>query len=346
MMNLYGIYRIMRYSMFVISAVSVGWPLVANAQNTPFAGKTLRFIVASTPGGGYDIRARTVAKYIGRYLPGTPNLVTENMPGGGSVIAMNYLNGVAPKDGTVILMFMRSLFSVIFDKPDAAKFDFDKLAWVGNMSADNGVIVSWHTTSHKIADDLFKNEIVVAMPAGTIIQPGAINFVLGTKMKIITGYAGAPEMQTALERGEVMGLGEVSWSNLSLTHQDWIQEKKINILFQIGLKKSPELPNVPLPQDYAKTAEDRQILDIVATQRQFAYPIALPPGVPKDRELAWQKAFMSLGQDNEFMSEMKKLGLEFEPTPGDELAEQLNRMTKSASPQVMERLRKIASQTK
>ena len=143
-----------------------------------------------------------------------------------------------------------------------------------------------------------------------------------------------------------MGIGEVSWSNLALTHQDWIKDKKINVLFQIGLKRSPELPNVPLPQDFAKTPEDRQILDIVATQRQFAYPIALPPGVPKDRETVWQQAFMSLGQDKEFISEIKKLGLEFEPTPGNELADQLSRMTQSASPQVMERLRQIASQTK
>ena len=341
-----SMYFVICFALSIIFGSSMHWPSVANAQTAPFAGKTIRFLVASTAGGGYDIRARTAAKYIGRYLPGTPNIVTENMPGGGSIIAMNYLNAVAPKDGTVILMFMRSLFSVIFDKPVEAKFDFEKLGWVGNMSADNGVIVSWHTTNHKTADDLFKNEIVVAMPAGTIIQPGAINFVLGTKLKIITGYPGAPEMQAALERGEVMGIGEVSWSNLALTHQDWIKDKKINVLFQIGLKRSPELPNVPLPQDYAKTPEDRQILDIVATQRQFAYPIALPPGVPKDRETVWQQAFMSLGQDKEFISEIKKLGLEFEPTPGNELADQLSRMTQSASPQVMERLRQIASQTK
>jgi tripartite-type tricarboxylate transporter receptor subunit TctC len=304
-----------------------------------FAGKTIRLLISTAPGGGYDFRARTMAKYVGRHLPGEPTLIAENMPGGGSVIAMNYTYSIAPKDGTVLCLFQRSIFSMLFEKPDAVKFDLAKYEWIGNMGADNGVIVVWHTAPHKTADDLFKTEAIVAMPAGIKTQPAAINGVLGTKMKIISGYPGTTEMQAAMERGEVMGLGEISWSNLKLTHQDWLRDGRVRVLLQIGLKRAPDLLNVPLPQDLAKTDEDKRILDIVATQRQFAYPIVLPPGVPADRVAAWQKAFLALGQDKDFMAEMDKFGFEFDPTPGDEMARNMGEMTNSITPALVERIK-------
>jgi tripartite-type tricarboxylate transporter receptor subunit TctC len=313
----------------------------AEAQGGAFAGKTIRFIVATTPGGGYDTRGRTMAKYIGRHLPGEPSVVTENMPGGGSAIALNYLYAVAPKDGTVLCLFMRSTFSTLFDKPEAVKFDLEKFGWIGSTGADNGVVVAWHTAPHKTAQDLFTTEMIVAMPAGTTTQPATINAVIGAKMKIITGYPGAPEMQAAMERGEVMGLGEVSWSNLNLTHPDWVRDRKINILFQIGLKRISDLADVPLPQDFAKSPEERRILDIVAAQRQFAYPIVLPPGVPADRVAAWRKAFLELARDPDFMAEIKRLGLDYDPTPGEEMARNVREMTQSITPAMAQRIRAI-----
>ena len=332
----------LRWSMAIafVGALAAGLG-PAQAQGSMFSGKTIRFIVATTSGGGYDARARTIGKHIGRYLPGEPNVVIENMPGGGSVVAMNYVYSVAPKDGTVLCLFMRSAFSTLFDRPDAVKFDFEKFGWVGSTGPDNGAVVAWHTAPHKKAQDLFASEMIIAMPAGTTTQPAAINAVLGARMKIITGYPGAPEMLAAMERGEVMGIGDISWSNLKLTHPQWLRDGKINILFQMGLKRTPELADVPLPQDFAKSAEDRQILDTVAAQRQFAYPVVLPPGVPAERLSAWRKAFIALASDSDFMAEIRRLGLDYDPTSGEEMERNVRDMTQSLTPALAQRIRSI-----
>lgn len=317
-------------------------PTAALAQSGTqfFADKTLRFIVATAAGGGYDFRMRAMARHIGKLLPGKPNIIVENMPGGGSIIGANYTYSVAPKDGTVMCMIQRSVFTTLFEKPAAARFDLKEFIWLGNMGPDNGVVVSWHTTPFKTAADLLTGEMVVAMPSGTYTQPQSINSVIGTRMKIIAGYPGATEMQLAMERGEVAGIGDISWSNVKQSRPAWLKEGKVNLLFQIGLKKEPDLPHVPLPQEFTKTAEDRQVLDVVASQRQFAYAIVLPPGVPADRVAMLQKAFMDLEHDAAFKADMAKLGYSFEPMHGEELAKAVRGMTASLTPAMIERIQK------
>ncbi len=300
-------------------------------------GKTIRLIVSTTAGGGYDLRARLLARYMGKYIPGSPAFVVENMPGGGSVVAMNYAYNVAPRDGTAICMFQRSIFTTPLLTPQGVKFDLAKFNWLGNIGAEAGVVAVWHNAPAQKTEDLFSREVIVGMPGATVI-PTVFNALIGTKFKIINGYPGQAEIITALERGEVQGVGEWSWSDIKATRSEWMREGKIRLLLQIATTKAKDLPNVPLAQEFAKSEEDRKILDIFTSQRQLAFPLVIPPETPADRVKVLREAFMKVAGDPDYIAEMDKLKAEVDFTSGEQATEFVQKTFGTLSPQLAARI--------
>jgi tripartite-type tricarboxylate transporter receptor subunit TctC len=244
------------------------------------------------------------------------------MTGAGSLKLANWLYNVAPKDGTIFGMIGRGTgFDPLFGIK-GAQFEGTKFNWLGSANDEVSICVSWHTSDVKNFDDLTKRELIVGgtgASADTDQFPKIINAVLGTKMRIITGYPGGNDIGLALERGEVKGRCGWSWSSVKVTHQKWLDEKKINILIQLSLAKHPDLPNVPLVVDLAKTDQDKKIMRLLFARQVMGRPFLAPPGIPAERVAALRKAFMDAMRDKELLAEAEKAKLEITPVSGDDI---------------------------
>ena len=287
-----------------------------------YKGRNVELYVGYSVGGGYDLYARLLAKYMGRHLPGNPVIVPKNMTGAGSLRLANWLYNVAPKDGTAFGIIGRGTpFDPILGG-EKAQFDGPKFTWVGSANNEVSVCVAWHTSGVTKFEDLLTRELVVggtSSSADTDQFPKIINGVLGTRFKIISGYPGGNDVGLAMERGEVQGRCGWSWSSVKSTHQKWYDEKKFSILMQLALDKHPDLPNVPLIVDLAKNDEQRQILKLIFARQVMGRPFLAPPGIPPARVEALRKAFMDTMNDREFLADAEKAKMEITPVPGAEI---------------------------
>jgi tripartite-type tricarboxylate transporter receptor subunit TctC len=286
-----------------------------------YRGKTVSMIIGYSVGGGYDLYARALAKYLGKYIPGSPAVIAQNMPGAGSLKAVEYLYGVAAKDGTVLGTFGRAL--PLSPLLEGATFDASKLEWIGSITHDTSLCIAWHGSKFKTWDDLKANEFT-AGGEGKGSDPDQFAVLLKNlfqlKIKLVSGYPGTAEITLAVERGELDGLCGISLSTLQARHQDWIDTKKVNILVQAALEKNPGLPNVPLLLDLATSETQKQILRLILSAQSMARPFAMPPGTPPDRVEAMRGAFMAALRDKEFLAEAAKARLEVNPKSGAEIA--------------------------
>jgi tripartite-type tricarboxylate transporter receptor subunit TctC len=285
-----------------------------------YKGKTISMIIGYTPGGGYDTYARLVAKHMSEHIPGKPQIVPRNMPGAGSRTAVAHIYSVAPKDGTVLGTADQSL-ALAQAMGESLPFDTTKLIYIGNPSAENNTTAVWHTSGIKTIDDAKKQEVPVGATGGSTSSqyPKAMNALLGTKFKIILGYPGGNDINLAMERGEVAGRGSNSWASWKGTRPDWLKDKKINILVQIGLNKAPDLPDVPLLMDLAANPEDKAVLRLLSAPSTIGRPIFTTPDVPEARVKALREAFDKTMNDPNFRAEAEKAGLELDPVSGAEL---------------------------
>ena len=288
-----------------------------------YKSKTLDFYIGYSVGGGYDLYARVIARHLSKHIPGNPTIVPKNMEGAGSLRLANWMFRVAPKDGSVIATIGRGTgFDPILGQK-GAQFDGTKFTWIGSANNEVSVCVSWNATSGiKKFEDLFTKEITVggtSVSANTHQLPGLLNGVLGTKMKIVSGYPGGSEVVLAMERGEVQGRCGWSWSSLISTHKSWLDEKKITVLAQIALRRHPELPDVPLIMDLAKSVEQKQILRLMFARQVMGRPYLAPPGIPADRAEVLRKAFMDTMNDPDFKADADKAQLEITPVDGEDL---------------------------
>jgi len=304
---------------------------VAQAQTAPaqsvaqfYKGKTINIIVGSDVGGGYDLTARTVARHLARHIPGEPNIIVQNRPGAASIIASNYVYEIAPKDGTVIGAVQRPIpFQILFGD-NGVHFDVRKMQWIGSPTRELGVVVAWHTSPLQSFEDVFKTEMIVGGTGPTTdpeLFPRAMNSILGTKFKVVGGYKGQAQMVLAMQREEIQGSGNWSFSDIEKGHPDWLAEKKVRLLLQLGLAKSPDpaLRDVPLVFDVARNAEQRSVFQVLMGMKTMGRPFFIAPGVPKDRADAIRTAFMKTMKDPEFLAEAEKtLGL-IDPMPGSEM---------------------------
>ena len=315
------------------------------AQNF-YAGRQITLLCGAAVGGGYDAHARLLARHLGRLIPGNPTIVVQNLPAAGSLVAANQIYNTAPKDGTVISLIQRGMLTAKLINPGQVRFDVAKLNWIGNMTTEVGVALAWRTAPHKSAKDLFDKELIVGGHAGVDpeLTPRLYNAVLGTKFKIINGYNGTTDIALAMERGEVAGIGDWSWSSLKQQRPQWVRDGSITLLLQSGLNKDPELPDLPNALDFAKTESDRKVLELFLTQKTVARPVIAPPGVPSERVATLRTAFAALAKDREFLVDAEKANLEVALMPGAEV-ERIIRLIASAPRDVIERYTKAFAGT-
>ena len=304
-----------------------------------YAGKTITLIVGSDAGGGYDANARALARHFGRHLPGSPYVIVKNMAGAGSIIAANYIYNVAPKDGTVIGLIQRGiLLARIANQP--VQYELGKINWVGNLSSEPGLIVAWHTAPVKSAADLFKTELTVggSGPLGENESiPRLLNALIGTKFRVVPGYKSSSAIVLAMERGEVEGNADWTWANIKSRKQELLRDHKISLLMLNGVERESDLPDVPIAQEFAKTAADRQVMDIFYSLKTVARPIMAAPGVPEDRMAALRAAFSAMANDKDFLQDAEKAGLDVAPTSGEAVARVAQRIA-GARPEIAARL--------
>jgi tripartite-type tricarboxylate transporter receptor subunit TctC len=299
------------------------WAQTAPAQDVAdfYRGKTVTIVVGSDVGGGYDLNARTLARHIGRHIPGNPNVIVQNKPGASSIVAAQYVYDIAPKDGTAIAAVQRPVpFQPLFG--EGVRYDVRRIQWLGSTMNELGVVVAWHTSPHRSLDDVFKSEMVVGGngPAtDTELLARALNNVLGTKFRIVSGYPGQAQITLAMERGEIEGTANWSWSDIVKGHPDWIRDKKIRLLLQLDLHKSAELADVPFILDVTRNDEERRIFEILMSMKALGRPYFLAPDVPKERSAALRTAFMQTMVDPEFVQDATQALGPLGPVSGQEM---------------------------
>jgi tripartite-type tricarboxylate transporter receptor subunit TctC len=294
----------------------------ANPVEDFYKGKTIQLLIGYSTGGGYDTYARALARHMGKYIPGNPTIVPQNMPGAGSLKLMNWLYSVAPKDGTAFGTIGRAVALEPLLGGEGTRFDANKMYWIGSVTNEVSICVAWQTSPIKTFDDVLKNELIVGGTgpgADTDMFPIMLKNLLGAKFKLVTGYPGGSDVLLAMERGEVAGRCGWSYSSLTATRPTWLKEGKINILVQVALQKHPEMPEVPLIMDYTKSEQQKEALKLVLVQQLMARPFVLPPDVPKDRVAALRDAFDAVMKDPDFLAEAQKTELEVNPTSGLEI---------------------------
>jgi tripartite-type tricarboxylate transporter receptor subunit TctC len=284
-----------------------------------YAGKQITFIVGAGVGGGYDLQARVTARHLGKHIPGKPAIVVQNMPA--RIAAANHMFSTAPKDGTTIALIQRGMLLAKLIYPAGSRFEIEKFNWLGSLNSETAVTLAWHTAPHKTAKDLFQQELIVGGITGVDPEttPKLYNSLIDTKFKVVTGYNSTAQIALAIERGEVQGIADWSWSSVKAVRPDWLRDKKVTLLMQGALHKEPELADVPSALDFIKNDADRKVLELHFTQKTAARPVIAPPEVAADRIAILRKAFAALAHDKEFLAEAEKGKIEFGFVPGEEV---------------------------
>jgi tripartite-type tricarboxylate transporter receptor subunit TctC len=307
-----------------MAALALG---LAAARAEPIAesyrGKTLRIITGYAPGGGFDAYAHLLADHLPRHLPGAPTAIVQSMPGAASIKAANYIYSVAPQDGTVLgipnhAMPMNAfVWREVGDGMDITRFN-----WIGRLDTIDVVNVAWHTAGVKSIEDVKKRELILAgtSPTGnSVMQPNALNHMIGTRFKVVQGYKGTTEQYLAMERGETQGVGNAIWSQLKRSHPDWIKQRKVVPLYQDGYERSAELPAVPAIVELATNDEDRKVLRLLASTSAVGRSFYVGPKVPPDQVAALRAAFMATARDPAFKAAADQLMIVLNPLAGKEL---------------------------
>jgi tripartite-type tricarboxylate transporter receptor subunit TctC len=301
----------------LIAAALLILPDVALCQSARdfFRSASVSMIVGSGAGGGYDIIGRLVAHHMSRFLPGNPTIVVKNMPGAAGVQSANFVYNTVPKNGSVILAAQNSsLFLPIYNS-SVAHYDPRKFEWIGSAGKQQAICAMWHTSSTRSLDDAVKREVPVSatgVTAGPGVYPKILNTLFGTKFKVISGYD-TGGMRLALEKGEVEGICGLAWQTYKVIAPDWIDQKKIRPIAQMGLEKNAELANVPLAIDLLRNHDDKEVLELIVLPQEFGRPFVAPPGTPPDRMAIYRQAFQRMLKDEQFLVEAAKQRLSIEP---------------------------------
>ena len=291
-------------------------------------GKPLTLIVGEPPGGGYDGYARLLARHIGRHIPGEPVIVVQNMPGAGSLNAMNYLVNVAPKDGGTFGMVQRFVVIMPLLDMQGAKFQADRLNALGSMDQDVGVCVARREFNLHSPDELKTRTMIVGTEGGATDITTFNNTLVklfGWKLKIVTGYNGTQAINLALDRGEIDGRCGMSYSSLVRT-TSFLKDKRVTVFLQLAIKKEPELPDVPLLMDLAPNAEDRSALELLLAPSSVARPFFLPPGVVPERVRILRAAFDATMTDRDFRADAAQQKANIRPYAGAEMQALIERI--------------------
>jgi tripartite-type tricarboxylate transporter receptor subunit TctC len=292
-----------------------------------FKAASVSVYIPSGIGGGYDAYARLASRHLGRYLPGNPVLIPKNMTGAGGVVAANYLYNVAPKDGSAMALFMAGApFEPLFGNAQA-KFDPLKFNWLISLNHLVNIAIFWHESPIRTPADFYKDQVLIGSSGGgdssTEVYARLLNNLAGTKFKIIAGYTGNGDVMLAMERGEVWGIVGTELSSLRATKPDWIRDRKVRIVAQVGLTNSPDIPDVPQGLDLIKDAEGRRVFEILLARQENGRPFALPPGTSPEIVATFRQAFAAMAKDPAFLADAKNMRADIVTATGEEIAELL-----------------------
>ena len=331
-----------------IAALPIG-PASAQPAAEFYKGKTVTIVVGQEPGTGFDIYSRTLARHFGRLIPGNPTIVVQNMPGASGVVSGNWLNNIAPKDGTVIGTFSQNVALEPLFGNAAAKYDATKMLWIGNMEQSASVCGATADAGIKSFEDLQKKEFVFGAtgPTGPLGQAArALNMIADTKLKIIYGYKGSASIKLAMAKGEVQGICGLPWSTVNSFWKDLLDAGNFKPVIQLSAAPSKAINALAHIDQFAKTPETRQLIDLIFGQLVLGRIYAMPPGVPSDRVEAIRASFMATLADKEFLADAEKTRIDIIPATGPEV-EKLIKSFYASSPEIVARAKQtVDPQTK
>jgi tripartite-type tricarboxylate transporter receptor subunit TctC len=306
---------------------ALAWGGHAGARDAAsfYRGRQVSMFIGSPAGGGYDIYGRLLARHFGKHISGEPTIVPINMPGAASNAAAAHVYNIALKDGSALgAIFPGAVMDPLLNPKARPKHDASKFVYLGSAATDVFLCMVRADAPVKTFADTMTTEIILgASQAGGPTRDSAtlLNALLGTKFRVVGGYPGTREILLALERGEVQGVCGMSWPSFSAQHPDWVKRGVVRLLVQGHDKGHPEINamGVPLAVDFAKTPEDRQVMEFVYSQQTFGRPYVLPPGTPPDRVAVLRKAFLDALADPDLLAEAKRMGIDVEPIAGETL---------------------------
>ena len=311
-----------------------------------YKDKTLTLIVSTGAGGGYDLLARTISRHMNRHIPGNPNIIVQNMPGGGALLATNHLFNIAAKDGTVFADLSNNVpFEPLFGTKEA-RYDAAKFNWLGSPSSEVGLVAVWGASPVKTLADARVREVTIGS-TGVNATPSfyarLLNDTLDLKLKVIVGYKGQNEIFLAMERGELDASSSIFYSSLIATRPDWLTEKKVSLLVQYGLERQPELGDVPFAPDLVKNADDKALMTAAFAPLALGRPYAMPPNVPAARVDAMRKSLEATFSDAAFVTDATTQKMDVtRPLSGQRILEIITSAYALPDAQV-ERLRKLST---
>jgi tripartite-type tricarboxylate transporter receptor subunit TctC len=307
-------------SILALAALAGAPTARADAVSDFYRGKQVSLVIGTSAGNDYDFRGRLIARHIGQHIPGEPTIVPRNMPGAGGINAANWLANIAPHDGTSLHMIMTNMMQAQAIGTHGIQFDTRKFRWIGNTTSTPNVTNSWHTTGITSIEQAKSREFILGAPTGTagVTYGTVMNALVGTKFKIVTGYPGGNEVNIAMERGEVDGRGSNSWASWKSTKPEWLASKKIIMLVQIGLKRDPDLPDVPLLLELVSNDLDRKVMTFISAETAISRALVTSPDVPPERVGALRRAFDATMKDPAFLAEAEKAKMDIGAMTGEE----------------------------
>ncbi len=326
-------------SVFGFAVLLTAGAAPARAQDF-YAGKTISIIVSGA--GAYENYARMLARFMPKYLPGSPAMIVQSMPGGGGLRAANFLAKIAPKDGTTIAATHGAILTSALLAPEVTEFDVRSFGSIGNITRDTFLSYIWSTAPHRSIEDARTTELIVG--GGSVGGAGIdlailVRDVLGYKLKIVSGYKGSADTKLAMERGEIQGTMGNTIS--SLRTAGWLDGGQVRVILQLGNKPHRDFPNVPLYSSITRTDEERQMLEVIAVRNEIAKPYFAPPGIPAARLEMLRRAFDSSIREPEFVAEAARQNMEIEDSlTGEQLTEAIARITKTP-PSVVQKLNSL-----
>ena len=308
-------------AIFMLSLACASRSARADAVETFYRGKTINLYISSSPGNGYDIYGRLVARFLSDHIPGKPAIVPINMAGAEGRVAATYVYNAVAKDGLSLVALNRSVALDQVMNGASPQFDIARFNWIGDPDSDNSTLATWYTSGVKTIDDARHKEVTIGATGigNSAIFPTVMNALLGTRFKIIRGYPGGSEVDLAMEKGEVGGRGDNAWGSWKSAHPDWLRDHKISLIMQVGLKAAPDLPDVPLLVDLAGNADDHALLALLSAPEALGHPIATSPGVPPERVAALRAAFDATIDDPAFQATAKQQKRAINATAGRDL---------------------------
>jgi tripartite-type tricarboxylate transporter receptor subunit TctC len=336
--------RVVGVTALLALVAGLAGPQEARAQPAGefFKGKAMRFTVVYEPGGTYDLYSRLVIAHLPKHIPGKPTIAIQYMPGAGGMVGTLNLHDKAPQDGTQLGMLPRDIAINQMLHPQDARYDARRFNWIGRVASYTGVMFVTSRTGVKTAADLHRTEVVVGawgVTTDSFITPTLLNALADTKFKIVTGYRGAADVDLAVERNEADARVS-SWTAVKTTRAAWLRDGTIVVPLQTGLRRHPELPDLPLASELATSDEGRRILEFMNSDSSIGWNVIAPPNVPADRVAVLRKAFDDTMADPEFLAEAQKRGLEIVAGRGEEVAQVVER-TIATPAQALERLKTI-----